>query len=373
MTVTSSAALVAAPGRPSAQPLRPPFEVGLYGFAEVHPDPHTHRTADPAQRLADVIEEAVLADEVGLDVFGLGEHHRPEMFLSNPAVILAAIAARTKKIRLTSAVSVLGSADPVRLFQDFAALDLLSAGRAEIMVGRGAFTESFPVFGRSLDDYDDLFTENLDLLLRLRRAGPVTWHGRYRSALAALEVQPRPTQQTLPVWVGVGGTLSSAERAGALGLPMALAVLGGPLSQGRVAVEAYRAGAARAGHPAGAVAISSHGFLTDRPDGPLRDFYPHYASYVGTYLSGRGSTAMSPQRFEDSATPDRALIIGTREQAVEKMLAQHRILGNTRYLMQTSLGSLPHRHVMRSIELLGEAAAAVRAELAPPQAQPPLR
>lgn len=341
------------------------FQVGLYGFAEVLPDLETGTTASPAGRLADVLEEAVLADQVGLDVFGIGEHHRPEMFVANPAVVLAALAARTSRIRLTSAVSVLGSADPVRLFQDFAELDLLSNGRAEIIAGRGAFVESFPLHGRDLADYDALFTENLDLLLRLRSPTPVTWQGAFRPALVRRLVQPRPVQDRLPVWIGVGGTLGSAARAGTLGLPMALAVLGGGLSQGRAAVDAHRSAAAAAGHEAPAVAVSSHGFLADTSQAAAAGFLPHYAQYVGTYLSGPGRPRPTAQTLTALTGPGSALIVGSRAQAVEKMLTQHQVLGTTRYLMQTSLGSVPHRLVMRSIELLGEVAADVRAQLRP--------
>ena len=189
------------------------FEIGLYGFGEALPEPGTGVAISPQQRMADLLEEAELADQVGLDVFGVGEHHRPEMFIANPAVVLAAVASRTRRIRLTSAVSVLGSADPVRLFQDFALLDVVSDGRAEVMVGRGAFVESFPLFGRDVQDSDTLFVENLELLLQLRNGGSVTWSGRFRPPLDRASIQPRPVQEPLPVWVGVGGTPASARRS----------------------------------------------------------------------------------------------------------------------------------------------------------------
>src|ERR687884_1470680 len=239
------------------------MELGIYTFAETTPDPRTGRTVSPRQRLRDLIEEIELADRLGLDVFGVGEHHRPDFAVSAPAVVLAAAAERTQRVRLTSTVTVLSSDDPVRVFQDFATLDLLSGGRAEIMAGRGSFIESFPLFGYDLADYDDLFSEKLELLLALRRSERVTWSGRHRPALDGEGVYPRPVQDPLPVWVAVGGTPKSVVRAGALGLPMALAIIGGMPERFAPFAELHRRAAAEYGHPEPALSINSHGFLAD--------------------------------------------------------------------------------------------------------------
>jgi probable LLM family oxidoreductase len=343
---------------------RAPMEIGLYGFGEALPDPTTGTTASPRQRMAELLEEAALAEQAGLDVFGVGEHHRPEMFVSNPAVVLAAAAARTSSIRLTSAVSVLGSADPVRLFQDFALLDVLSAGRAEVMVGRGAFVESFPLFGREARDADVLFVENLELLLRLREESPVTWSGRFRPGLEAASVQPRGVQERLPVWVGVGGTPSSALRAGRHGLPMALVLIGGTPQHGLAPLNAHREGARLAGLDPLPVAVTTHGFVAPTSQAATEEFYPHYAGYVDRYFGERGAPPLTPERFHGSIAGHGVLVVGSPAQVVETILSHHALFGHSRYLMQTSLGSLPHHLVMRSIELLGtEVAPAVRAEL----------
>src|SRR5918911_2200480 len=239
------------------------MELGIYTFAETTPDPRTGRTVSPQQRLADLLEEITLADELGLDVFGVGEHHRPEFAVSAPAVVLAAAAARTNQIRLTSAVSVLSSDDPIRVFQDFATLDLLSGGRAEIMAGRGSFIESFPLFGYDLEDYDELFDEKLDLLLKLRESERVTWSGRHRAPLNNLAVYPRPLQTPLPVWVAVGGTPQSVVRAGLLGLPLALAIIGGEPARFVPLVDLHREAVAQAGHESVPVSINSHTYVAE--------------------------------------------------------------------------------------------------------------
>jgi probable LLM family oxidoreductase len=343
---------------------QPSMEIGLYGFGEALPDPTTGATVSPQQRMAEVLEEAELAEQAGLDVFGVGEHHRPEMFVSNPAVVLAAAAARTSRIRLTSAVSVLGSADPVRLYQDFAMVDVLSSGRAEVMAGRGAFVESFPLFGREARDADALFVENLELLLRLREDPRLTWSGRFRPALDAAAVHPRAVQDRLPVWVGVGGTPSSALRAGRLGLPMALALIGGRPEHGLAPVAAHREGARQAGLAPLPVGTNSHGLVAPTSQAAADEFYPHYAGYHDRYFGERGAPPLTRERYDASIADHGVLVVGSPAQVVETILHHHELYGHSRYLMQTSIGSVPHRLVMRSIELLGtEVAPAVRAEL----------
>jgi alkanesulfonate monooxygenase SsuD/methylene tetrahydromethanopterin reductase-like flavin-dependent oxidoreductase (luciferase family) len=244
-------------------------ELGIYTFAELRPDPVSGRAIDPGQRLRDVLEEVELAEQVGLDVFGVGEHHRRDFAVSAPAVVLAAAAARTERIRLTSAVSVLSSDDPVRVFQAFATLDLLSGGRAEIMAGRGSFVESFPLFGYDLGDYDELFAENLELLLRIRDSEQVTWPGGHRAAIDGLGVYPRPLQDRLPVWVAVGGAPESAARAGSLGLPMALAIIGGRPERFTPFAEVHRRAAHEAGHPRPALSINSHAYVAESSEHPI--------------------------------------------------------------------------------------------------------
>src|SRR5471030_2819633 len=251
------------------------MELGIYTFAELTPDPATGHTIDPATRLRDLLEEIELADQVGLDVFGVGEHHRADFAVSAPAVVLAAAAERTKRIRLTSAVTVLSSDDPVRVFQDFATLDLLSGGRAEIMAGRGSFVESFPLFGYDLGLYDELFAEKLELLLALRSSERVTWSGRHRAPIDGLSVHPRPLQDPLPVWVAVGGNPESAYRAGTLGLPMALAIIGGLPERFAPFAELHRRAAQQAGHdPLPALSINSHGYIADTSQRALDESFP---------------------------------------------------------------------------------------------------
>src|SRR5689334_12814532 len=257
------------------------MELGIYTFAETTPDPRTGQTVSPQQRLADLLEEIALADELGLDVFGVGEHHRPEFAVSAPAVVLAAAAAKTQRIRLTSAVSVLSSDDPVRVFQDFATLDLLSGGRAEIMAGRGSFIESFPLFGYDLDDYDELFAENLALLLRIREENPVSWSGGHRAAIDERGVYPRPYNDEIPIWVAVGGTPQSAARAGLLGLPMALAIIGGQPERFASMADLYRRAADQGGHADKAkLSINSHGLIADDPRTAADIAFPPFAAMM---------------------------------------------------------------------------------------------
>jgi probable LLM family oxidoreductase len=341
------------------------MELGIYTFAEVTPDPATGRTISPAERLRDLIEEIELADQVGLDVFGVGEHHRPDFAVSAPAIVLAAAAERTSRIRLSSAVSVLGSDDPVRVFQDFATLDLLSGGRAEIMAGRGSFIESFPLFGYDLRDYDELFAEKLELLLRLRESERVTWAGRHRAPLEDLGVYPRPFQERLPVWVAVGGTPQSAVRTGSLGLPMALAIIGGQPERFTPFAELHRRGAAEAGHEPPALSINSHGFIADTSQEAADQAFPAFKTVMDKIGRERGWPPMRRPDFDASTTLRGANFVGSPQQVIEKILFQHEIFGHQRFLVQFSVGTLPHAAIMRSIELYGtEVAPVVREEIA---------
>jgi probable LLM family oxidoreductase len=338
-------------------------ELGIYTFAELRQDPQTGRAIDPGQRLRDLLEEIELADQVGLDVFGVGEHHRPDFAVSAPAVVLAAAAERTKTITLTSAVTVLSSDDPVRVFQQFATLDLLSGGRAEIMAGRGSFIESFPLFGYDLEDYDELFVEKLELLLALRASERVTWSGRHRPAIDDLGVYPRPEGE-LPIWVAVGGSPESAARAGTLGLPMALAIIGGQPERFAPFVEVFREAGRRAGHDTLPVGINSHAYVADTREQAAEEFFPSYAAMMNAIGRERGWSPLQRQDYDALRTLRGALVVGSVEDVVEKILFQHEIFGHQRFLAQMSVGPMPHAKVMRAIELLGtEVAPAVRKEL----------
>jgi probable LLM family oxidoreductase len=341
------------------------MELGVYTFGDVLRNPRTGTTIGPEQRLKNLLEEIELADQVGLDVFGLGEHHRPDYAVSAPAVVLGAAAARTSRIRLTSAVTVLSSDDPVRVFQQYATLDLLSGGRAEVMAGRGSFVESFPLFGYDLDDYDELFAEKLDLLLRLRNSVRVTWTGRHRAALADQPVYPRPVQDPLPVWVAVGGNPQSVVRAGALGLPLALAIIGGEPARFAPLATLFRRAAAQNGHGSLPVSINSHGFVAETSQAAADSFFATYAEVMTQLGRERGWGPMTRAQFDALAGLNGAVAVGSPEQVAEKILFQHEVFGHQRYLMQSSLGAAPHREVLRSIELLGtEVAPIVRAEVA---------
>jgi probable LLM family oxidoreductase len=341
------------------------MELGLYSFAELTLDPVSGRTVDPARRLRDLVEEIELADQLGLDVFGVGEHHRPDFAVSSPAVVLAAAAERTRTIRLTSAVNVLSSDDPVRVFQDFATLDLLSGGRAEIMVGRGSFIESFPLFGYDLRDYDELFAERLGLLLELREAEEVTWAGKHRAAIDGRGVYPRPLQDPLPIWVAVGGTPESAARAGLLGLPLALGIIGGEPARFAPFAEIHRRAAVHAGHElVPALSINSHGYVAETSQQAADESYAPFAAMMDKIGRERGWPPMTRQDFEASRTLRGANFIGSPDEVVEKILFQHEIFDHQRFLLQMTVGSLPHDKVMRSIELYGtQVAPAVREEI----------
>jgi probable LLM family oxidoreductase len=328
-------------------------ELGLITFADVG-------SVTPEERLRNLLEEARLAEEVGLDVFGVGEHHRPDFAVSAPAVALAAIAAQTSRIRLTSAVTVLSSDDPVRVFEEFSTLDLISGGRAEIMAGRGSFTESFPLFGYDLDDYDELFAEKLELLLALRSSERVTWQGRLRAPLHDQGVWPRPVQDPLPVWIAVGGTPQSVARAGLLGLPLTIAIIGGRPDRFVPLVDLYRRAAAEGGHaetpPLG---INTHAFVGD--DGA---FAPHYTAMMSRIGRERGWPPMGRDQYLALRSPEGALAVGEPEEVAAKILYEHELFGHQRYLAHMSVGAVAHADVLRSIERFGsEVAPVVRTEL----------
>ena len=348
------------------------MEIGIYSFAETPFDPTTGRQLDVGGRLRDLLEEIELADEVGLDVYGVEEHHRPDYAVSAPAVVLAAAAARTKQIRLTSAVSVLSSDEPVRVFQDFATLDQISGGRAEIMVGRGSFTESFPLFGQDLSDYDEIFSEKLDLLLRVREEERITWSGRHRPPINDRAVYPRPLQDPLPVWVAVGGTPQSVKRAATLGLPMALAIIGGAPARFRTMVDLYRETAAQAGHDPATlpVSINSHGFLADDAADAAETAFPPFAETMTRIGRERGWPPTSRAQFDTETTLRGAAFVGSPQEVIDKILYQYEIFWHQRFLIQLTVGPMPHEKVMRAIELLGtEVAPVVRREVAVAESQ----
>jgi probable LLM family oxidoreductase len=343
------------------------MEFGVYTFVETERDPQTGEPVNVERTLAETMAEIELADRVGLDVFALGEHHRPDYAVSAPAVALAYAAARTRRIRLSSAVTVLSSDDPVRVYQQFATLDLLSGGRAEIMAGRGSFIESFPLFGYALDDYDELFAEKLDLLLKLRAAERVTWRGRLRPSIDNLGVYPRALQDPLPVWIAVGGTPQSVARAGALGLPLALAIIGGEPVRFAPIANLYRETGRHAGHdPASlALGINGHGFLADTVEAATAAFFQPYVETMSRIGRERGWPGLTRAQFEAGRSPRGHLIVGTPAEAIAKILALHEVFGCRRYLMQMRVGQMPHPAVMRSIELFGTVVApAVRKALA---------
>jgi probable LLM family oxidoreductase len=337
-----------------------PFEIGIFSFGELT------RGADgasipAADRLRDLLEWARVADQAGLDVFGVGEHHREDFAISSPQTVLAAVAAQTDRIRLTSTVTVLSSADPVRVFEEFATLDLLSGGRAELTAGRGAYLESFPLFGQSLDHYDQYFEERLDLLLRIREGNPISWTGATRAALNEAGVWPRPVQHQLPVWIAVGGTPASVVRAGSLGLPLYLAILGEPQRFAPLA-ELYRHAASEAGRSPERIGVTSHFYVESTSQGAKDTFYPHYAQYIGQNMPRTGR--LDREAFEHWSGPRGALFAGSPAEIVDKILWEHEILGHSRFLAQVGLGGLGQAETLRSIELLAtEVLPAVRSAL----------
>lgn len=343
------------------------MEIGVTTFVETTPDVETGQVTSHAERIREVVEEIVLADQVGLDVFGVGEHHRVDYACSAPTVLLAAAAARTKNIKLTSAVSVLSSDDPVRLYQQFATVDAISNGRAEIMAGRGSFIESFPLFGYDLQDYDALFDEKLNLLLKINESEKVTWHGQHRPSISGLGVYPRPEQDRLPIWIASGGTPQSAVRAGVLGLPLVLAIIGGsPLYFARV-VELYKEAAKKAGHDVSKlkVASHSHGFVGETTEGAKDKFFPSTAQAMNVLGRERGWGPYTRNTFEEASSLEGALYVGDAATVAEKIIFLRKNVGVERFMLHVPVGSMPHQEVMRAIELLGtEVAPIVKTEIA---------
>src|SRR5258705_7777603 len=343
------------------------MEIGIDSFAASFGDAE-HKIESSEDAIVNLLERIELADKVGLDVFGIGEHHRKQYLDSAPVVILAAAAARTKRIRLTSAVTVLSSADPVRVFQNFATLDLLSQGRAEIVVGRGSFVDSFPLFGFRLEDYDSLFAEHLDLLLRIRDNEQVTWSGKHRPALTGQGVYPRPLQNPLPIWLGVGGTPQSFVRAGMLGLPLMVAIIGGHTHRFRSLVDLYWEAGRRAGHSPDRLKVGVHslGYVAATTQEAADDFFPGYARAFTDIGKERGWPAVTRAAFDAQRGPHGALLIGSPDEVVEKILRHSEALGGvSRFTFQMNAASLPHAKLMRAIETLGtRVAPALRKELA---------
>lgn len=344
------------------------MEIGVDSFAAAIPDPATGLSLKPVERMQNLLEEIELADLVGLDVFGIGEHHRREFLDSAPAVILAAAATRTKKILLTSAVTVLSAADPVRVFQEFATLDLISQGRAEIVAGRGSFVESYPLFGLRLEDYDSLFAEKLELLLKIRESAKIHWSGKHRAALTGQAIYPRPVQDRLPIWLGVGGTPTSFVRAGILGLPLMVAIIGGEPERFRQLIDLYREAGRRAGHSPEQLKVGLHmvGFLADTTEQAADEFFPGYAHTFTEIGKERGWPPATRRQFDALRGPTGALLIGDAETVSEKILYVNEVLGGiSRLTFQMGVATLPHQKMLRSIEILGTSVApAVRKELA---------
>jgi probable LLM family oxidoreductase len=331
-------------------------EIGIYTFADITPDWLTGRAITVAERYREVLAAAKLAEEVGLDVFGVGEHHRLDIAIASPAIVMAAVAAITKRIRLTSAVTILSTLDPVRVFQDFATVDLVSGGRAELIAGRGAFIESFPLFGHDLADYDALFAEKLDLLLALNASERVTWQGRFRSALADAAISPRPVQPELPIWLGVGGNPESALRAGRLGLPLALANISQKPEKFVDQIADYK----RVGGEAGfapdrlQVAIATHCHVAQESQAARDEFYPYYSAYFHNHAPKTSYLAEVPrEQFESRAAPDGPIFVGSPQEIVDKIMREREMFGHQRFLAQVDIGGLPYAKVAASIELLG--------------------
>ncbi|XID91388.1 LLM class flavin-dependent oxidoreductase [Paenibacillaceae bacterium WGS1546] len=331
------------------------MEIGISTFLEASPNPAVGKAVSHAERMRQAVEEVLLAEQAGLDVYAIGEHHRADYASSAPAVILAAAAARTKRIRLSSAVTVLSSDDPVRVYQSFSTLDGLSDGRAEIMAGRGSFIESFPLFGYDLNNYDELFDEKLELLLKIRESEKVDWSGGHRPAIRNLGIYPRSVQQPLPVWIATGGNPESSVRAGTLGLPVAYAIIGGMPERFAPLVELYKKAAARAGHDPAKLQIAthSHGFIADTTDRAADAFFPHTQAQMNTIGRERGWPHYDRAAFDAARSMRGALYVGDPEYVAEKIVLLRRNLGVTRFFLHVDVGSMPHRELLRAIELLG--------------------
>jgi probable LLM family oxidoreductase len=337
------------------------MELGLITFADMEPETLPGRGINGHQRIQDLMEEIKLADQLGLDVFGIGEHHRPDYAVSSPAIILAAAAMVTKNIKLSSAVTVLSSDDPVRVFQNFSEVDLLSNGRAEIMAGRGSFIESFPLFGYDLEDYDELFTEKLDLLIKLNQNEEINWKGKHRASIDSRGVYPRPSQSKLPIWLAAGGTPASAVRAATLGLPLMLAIIGGMPEQFVPFINLYKETAKKVGRDMSQLqfGVNNHMYVGEDSQKAADEFFPYYATMMNRVGRDRGWPPLSRQQFEYSRSPKAALMVGSVQQVIDKILYEHEIFGNTRFFAQASVGNVPHKMIMKSIELFGDRVAPV--------------
>jgi len=331
------------------------MEIGVYTFADIGSHPITKKTITPHQRMLNLMEEIELADQLELDVFAVGEHHRADYLISSPAIILGAAAVKTKKIKLSSAVNVLSSDDPVRVFQQFAEVDLLSGGRAEIMAGRGSFIESFPLFGYNLEDYDELFSEKLEMLLKLNENEIFSWKGKHTQTITRRGVYPRPYQKKLPVWIGVGGTPESVMRAAEHGLPIALAIIGGLPAHFRPLVELYRNAYTKAGHDINnmQLSINSHTYIADDSQQARDEFYPPYSDVMNRIGRERGWPPGTREQFDASTDLPGALLVGSPQEIIDKILYQYELFSHTRFMAQMSLGAMPHDKVLHSMELLG--------------------
>jgi len=328
------------------------MELGLSTFGEVMPDNTAGNAVNAHKRMQQLLAEVKLADELGLDVFAVGEHHRPDFIISAPEVVLAGMATITKNIKLSSAVTVLSSTDPVRTFQNFATLDLLSNGRAEIMAGRGSFIESFPLFGQDLNDYNELFSEKLAMLMKINESEKLSWKGMFREPVNNLGIYPRPIQERLPIWIAVGGTPESMARAGALNLPVTLAMLGGQPEHFLPLVELFRNSAAKAGHDVSKLqfALNAHAYIADDSQQAADELWPTYEKMMNRIGKERGWSTITRQQFEASRRYG-PLLVGSPQEVADKIIAQHKIFGNTRYLAQIVGGDIPHEKLLRSIEL----------------------
>lgn len=342
------------------------MELGIYTFADLSPEQIRNKGIGAHQRITELMEEIKLADQVGLDVFAVGEHHRPDYAVSAPAVVLGAAAAITKKIKLSSAVTVLSSEDPVRVYQQFSTIDLISGGRAEIMAGRGSFIESFPLFGYDLKDYDALFAEKIEMLIKLNEGEKITWKGKLRPSFDNLGIYPRPLRDKLPVWIAIGGTPESVARAGMLGIPMALAIIGGMPDRFAPLVQYYRDNAVNAGHDPKwlQVGINSFTWVSDTTQQAVKEFYPGYAEVMTRLGRERGWSPMTMEHFETMRSKTGSLLVGSPQEVIDKILYEHELFGHTRYMAQMGVGATDHKQAMHAIELYGDVVApAVRKAL----------
>ena len=337
------------------------MEIGICTFADVGIHPVTKEVITPHQRLLNLVEEIELADQLGLDVFAIGEHHRPDYAVSTPTTVLGAASVKTKNIKLSSGVTVLSSDDPVRVFQQFATIDLLSSGRAEIMAGRGSFIESFPLFGYNLNEYDELFSEKLEMLMKLNESEKISWKGKHTQSISNLGIYPRPFQNKLPIWIAIGGTPESVVRAAEKGLPMMLAIIGGMPARFAPFTKLYRDVYAKAGHPQDQLklGINSHTYIADTSQQARDEFYPPYSEVMTRIGRERGWSGMSRTDFDAATGPQAHLLVGSPQQVIDKILYEHSIFGHTRFLAQMSIGAMPHQQVMKAIELLGNIVAPV--------------